>query len=273
MVEKEIPELSSSLVTSMHTEFQQQFFAEMGPRHQFQFLYDAIPDVFFFTKDRDSRMVWANRQLIKRLGARSEEEVIGANDSKFFPMEIAKKYRADDCFVMETSQPINNRVEVFYNETKILDWHITSKIPLFNADGSEVIGVAGVMRSYKAGKRWAAPASEIEEIVEYMRTPEGSLATVEELAQRAHLSSRQLNRKFQAVFGMSVRDFKIRTRLNSAADDLTKTELSVCQIAVDHDFSDQSTFSRLFRKHMGMTPLEYRRSYRNQMVVGHDQSE
>ncbi len=257
----------------MKSDFQEQFFSQMGPRHQLQLLYDAIPDVFFFTKDRESRMVWANRQLIKRLGASSEEEVIGTYDSKFFPLEIAKKYRADDCFVMETSQPINNRVEVFYNETKILDWHITSKIPLFSADGKEVIGVAGVMRSYKAGKRWAAPASEIEEIVEYMRTPEGSLATVEELARRAHLSSRQLNRKFQAVFGMSVRDFKIRTRLNSAAEDLTRSELSICQIASEHDFSDQSTFSRLFRKHMGMTPLEYRRSYRNRLAAGHEVEE
>lgn len=247
----------------MNADFQKQFFAQMGSRHQMQFLYDAVPDVFFFTKDRDSRMVWANRQLIKRLGATREEDVVGAHDSKFFPMEVAKKYRADDCYVMETAQPINNRVEVFYNETKILDWYITSKIPVFNESGSEVIGVAGVIRSYKAGKRWAAPASEIEEIVEYMRTPEGSLATVEELADRAHISSRQLNRKFQAVFGMSVRDFKIRTRLNSAADDLSNTDHSICQIATDHDFSDQSTFSRLFRKHMGMTPLEYRRSYHN----------
>lgn len=250
----------------MKSDFQQHFFAQMGSRHQLQFLYDAVPDVFFFTKDRDSRMVWANRQLIDRLGADNEEDVIGAHDSKFFPDEIAKKYRADDCFVMENVQPINDRVEVFYNETKILDWHITSKIPLFNEAGSEVIGVAGIMRSYKAGKRWAAPASEIEEIVEYMRTPEGSTATVEELAKRAALSSRQLNRKFQAVFGMSVRDFKIRTRLNSAADDLTKTDHSVCQIAIDHDFSDQSTFSRLFRKHLGMTPLEYRRSYRGRLT-------
>ncbi|TWT33350.1 AraC family transcriptional regulator [Blastopirellula retiformator] len=245
----------------MSTELQRQFFERMGTRHQLQNLYDALPDVFFFTKNRESRMIWANRQLVRRLGASDEKELIGAYDWEFFPKEIAEKYRADDCYVMETGQQIRNRVEVFYDETKILDWHITSKMPVYSEHGDEIIGVAGVIRSYKEGQRWAAPASELEDVVEFMRTSAGAKATIEEIAERAQLSTRQLNRKFQAVFGMSARDFKIRTRLNAAAHDLANSDHSIQQIAKANEFSDQSTFSRQFRNHMGMTPLEYRRSY------------
>ncbi|MCC9607697.1 AraC family transcriptional regulator [Blastopirellula sp. JC732] len=245
----------------MSTDLQRQFFEQMGTRHQLQNLYDALPDVFFFTKNRDSRMIWANRQLIRRLGLANENDVVGAYDWEFFPTEVADKYRADDRYVMETGEQIRNRVEVFYDETKILDWHITSKMPVYSEDGSEIIGVAGVIRSYKEGQRWAAPASELEDVVEFMRTSAGAKATIEEIAERAQLSTRQLNRKFQAVFGMSARDFKIRTRLNAAAHDLASSDRSIHQIAMENEFSDQSTFSRQFRKHMGMTPLEYRRSY------------
>lgn len=246
----------------MYANLQREFFEQMGTRHQLQNLYDAIPDVFFFAKDRESRIIWANRQLIRRLGGAHEAEIIGTHDWEFFPTTVAEKYRADDRYVMETGQQIKDRVEVFYDETKVLDWYITSKSPVFNEDGSKVIGVAGVIRSYKAGERWAAPALELEEVVEFMRSPDGANASIEEVAERAQLSTRQLNRKFHAAFGMSTRDFKIRTRLNAAASELATTDRSICQIALEHEFSDQSTFSRQFRKHLGMTPLEYRRSFR-----------
>ncbi|PQO41467.1 AraC family transcriptional regulator [Blastopirellula marina] len=252
----------------MTTDLQRQFFEQMGVRHQLQGLCDALPDVFFFTKNRNGQMIWANQHLIRRIGAVSEKELIGAYDHEFLPTEVVEKYRADDCYVMETGEQIINRVEVFYDEAKILDWHVTSKMPVYNEDGSEIIGVAGVMRSCKGGESWSVSASELHDLVGYLRTPDGAKATVEELAERAQLSTRQLNRKFHAAFGMSARDFKIRTRLNAAAADLASTDRSICQIALEHEFSDQSTFSRQFRKHLGITPLEYRRNYQQGAADG-----
>lgn len=248
-------------------EFQREFLSRMGGTQQFQELFEHLPGVYFFVKDRRSRMVCASQPFWEHLGARSEAEIIGRTDHEFFPRHAADHFRRDDELVMSSGRPLIGRVELWYDERRVLDWFITNKLPVRDANG-EVIGVMGIVRSYEGQRRSLHPVTLINSTIEHIREHHQERLTVSELASRAKLSPRQLHRRFREVFGLSVREFLLRTRVQSASDALLDTDLSIAQIAVDFGFCDQSAFTQLFRKFMGLTPRQFRLRYRRPVASG-----
>ncbi len=241
-------------------EIQQEFFQRMGGPQQFQQLFEHLPGVYFFVKDRQSRMVCASQPFWEHLGVTSEEAIIGRTDDDFFPQHAADHFKRDDEQVMATGQPIIGRVELWYNEHRVLDWFVTNKHPVRDTNGT-VIGVMGIVRSYEGQRRSMQPMSLINSTVDYIREHHHERLTVEDLATRAGLSPRQLHRKFREVFGLSVQEFLIKTRIQAASDILLRTDQPISGIAADFGFCDQSAFTQLFRKHMGLTPRQFRLRY------------
>jgi AraC-like DNA-binding protein len=246
-------------------EFQRMFLARIGGKQQFQQLFEHLPGVYFFVKDRHSRMVCASQPFWEHLGAKSEAEIIGRSDHEFFPQHAADHFRRDDEQVMSTGQPLIGRVELWYNEQQMLDWFITNKLPVRDLRG-EVVGVMGIVRSYEGQRRSMQPISLINSTVDYIREHHHRRLTVEELAARAGLSPRQLHRKFREVFGLSVQEFLVKTRIQAASDRLLHSDHPISRIALDFGFCDQSAFTQLFRKHLGLTPRRFRLRYANAAV-------
>lgn len=232
----------------------------MGGTQQFQRLFEHLPGVYFFVKDRHSRMVCASQPFWEHLGAKAETEIIGRTDHEFFPRHAADHFRRDDELVMSTGRPLIGRVELWYNEQQVLDWFITNKLPVRDLRG-EIIGVMGIVRSYEGQRRSMRPMSLIDSTVDYIRKHHHRRLTVEELAARAELSPRQLHRKFREVFGLSAQEFLVKTRIQAASDRLLHSDQPIAQIAVDFGFCDQSAFTQLFRKHTGLTPRGFRLRY------------
>lgn len=241
---------------SVAADFQLNFFERMGGRQQFQQLFEHLPDAYFFVKDRQSRMVCASQPFWEHLGAGSEAELIGRMDDDFFPQHAADHFKRDDELVMSTGRPLIGRVELWYNEQRVLDWFVTNKLPVRDLQG-EIIGVMGIVRSYEGQRRSMQPISLINSTVDYIRAHHRERLTVEELADRAQLSPRQLHRKFREVFGLSVQEFLIKTRIQAASEALLRADLSIAEIANDFGFCDQSAFTQLFRKHVGLTPRRF----------------
>lgn len=241
-------------------EIQREFIASMGGPQQFQQLFEHLPGVSFFVKDRQGRMVFASQSFCEHLGAKSESDLVGRTDEDFFPPHAADHFQRDDRHVMATGQPLIGRVELWYNEQRVLDWFVTNKLPVRDTRG-KIIGVMGTVRSYEGQRRTMQPLSQIDSTVNYIREHHRQRLTVEELADRAGLSPRQLHRKFREVFGLSVQDFFIKTRIQAASDALLHSDLTIAQIAADFGFCDQSAFTQLFRKHTGLTPRRFRRRY------------
>src|SRR5262249_24936533 len=156
-----------------------------------------------------------------------------------FPQHAADHFRHDDELVMSTGEPLIGRVELWYNEQRVLDWFVTNKLPVRDLRGT-VIGVMGIVRSYEGQRRTMQPMSMIDSTVDYIRDHHNERLTVDELADRAGLSPRQLHRKFREVFGLSVPEFLVKTRIQAASDTLLHTDQSIAQIATDYGFCDQS---------------------------------
>jgi len=241
-------------------EIQQSFFAQMGGPQQFQQLFEHLPGSYFFVKDRQSRMVCASQPFWQHLGVQSEADLIGRTDYDFFPQHAADHFRRDDELVMSTGRPLIGRVELWYNEQRVLDWFVTNKLPVRSTAGL-IIGVMGIVRSYEGQRRSMQPISMINSTVDFIRDHHHERITVEDLAARAGLSPRQLHRKFREVFGLSVQEFLVKTRIRAASDSLLRGDATIAQIAADFGFCDQSAFTQLFRKHLGLTPRQFRLKY------------
>ncbi|PTY03873.1 hypothetical protein DB347_21755 [Opitutaceae bacterium EW11] len=81
-----------------------------------------------------------------------------------------------------------------------------------------------------------------------------------ELATTAGLSVPHFSLLFRQQTGYAPIDFVIRQRIRAACRLLDTTPQSVTQIATEVGFSDPYYFSRAFRRVMGHSPSDYRRT-------------
>lgn len=234
------------------------FLRQVSPETHFEVLFDQLPGVSFFVKDRNFRFAAANRAFWKRLGCESESQMIGKNDFDFFPIQLAQKFRQDDEKVVAAAKPMLKIVELFFNRQGLPDWYFTNKFPVFGRDGS-VIGVMGTVQSYSGRRSALTPHMQLDRAVNYIREHFHETVSMTELAKQTGMSVRQFNRRFREVFGTNPRTFLIKTRIQAACEDLRSTEKPISDIALDYGFCDQSSFTQHFRKHMGVTPLRYRK--------------
>lgn len=78
------------------------------------------------------------------------------------------------------------------------------------------------------------------------------------LCKRLNVSERTLSRRFHAVLGMSPLTYIQSQRISKARALLEKTSLPLDAIVEQCGYEDISSFRKLFTRHVGMTPREYR---------------
>lgn len=96
------------------------------------------------------------------------------------------------------------------------------------------------------------------EIVNFIKENFKRKISTEELSDLVGLSVGSLSRYFKKAFGSTPIEFINSYRIDRACLLLTRTSESVLQIAQKCGFEDYRYFSRLFKRRMHMTPLEYR---------------
>jgi len=241
-------------------QLKQKFLRRVAEDSQFYQLFDHLPGISFFAKDRDFRFIAANRHFYERFGCSSEAEIIGLDDFALFPTGLAESFRRDDQELVETGKLKLNIVELFFNRQGIPDWFITNKLPLRDKDG-RVIGLMGTTQSYESKKQVLQPYMQIDKAVNYIRDHFRQKVSVEELAALVHLSPRQLQRKFVEAFGSSPQAFIMKLRIQAACHALQRESAQISEVAREMGFADQSSFTQHFQRHIGMTPLRYRRQF------------
>lgn len=88
---------------------------------------------------------------------------------------------------------------------------------------------------------------------------DGARMTLRELASSSGVQPSHLATSFRRAFGCTVGEFKRRRRV-AVAIDLLAREMTLADVALACGFSDQSHFTREFRRASGMTPAAFRRA-------------
>lgn len=81
------------------------------------------------------------------------------------------------------------------------------------------------------------------------------------IAAAANVSSRTLLRRFASEAGESPLRYLQKARVRRARHLLETTDRSAAAITAAVGYADGPTFARLFRRHVGLTPSQYRRSF------------
>ena len=83
-----------------------------------------------------------------------------------------------------------------------------------------------------------------------------------DIASHLCINEQYLSRCFSKEVGIGPMTYLSRYRIEQAKQLLTRSDLSITQIALEVGFSSQSYFSRLFQQEVGLTPSAYQRGER-----------
>ena len=84
---------------------------------------------------------------------------------------------------------------------------------------------------------------------------------LQDAAKRLGENPSTVTKRLQRNFGMSFSEYAGRRRVDHAKDLLQKTRLSIAQVAQRVGLTDASNLGKLFRKHEGMSPGQYRKKF------------
>jgi AraC family transcriptional regulator len=111
------------------------------------------------------------------------------------------------------------------------------------------------VKSERTRPRWLAQAMEI------LHDGFSARLTVTQVASMVGVHPVHLTREFRRFHRCTVGDYIRHLRIEQASRELRTSNNSLAAIAAGAGFSDQSHFSRTFKRFTGMTPAKYRETF------------
>jgi AraC family transcriptional regulator len=119
----------------------------------------------------------------------------------------------------------------------------------------EVLAVASrsmVNESSHTEPRW------LRRVHELLHDQLGEPLALSQIANEVGVNASHVARTFRKRYGCTMGDYMRRLRIERASHELEACETPISAIALRAGFFDQSHFSKVFRRHTGMSPAEYR---------------
>lgn len=241
---------------------QEAFYRRIGGRtaRSFKLLFDVLPDVAFFMKDKKGRIIALNGTNTANCGFKTELEAIGKTSYDYMPETLAEAFANDDVQVVSSGKPILNAVRPSPDMTDRLIFF--TKAPVYDKNG-RVIGDIGAYRYINKGDGSPNWYLRFQEIARYINLHFAEHIHLGTLVKLAGCSQSQFCRLFARFFKMTPNAFILTTRINVARDKLENTDKLISDIAAECGFCDQSHFIRTFRRLRHETPRHYRQTHRD----------
>lgn len=99
----------------------------------------------------------------------------------------------------------------------------------------------------------------IDKAADYIRARANKKLTLENLCWHCHISKFHLIRQFKTRFGLTPHQYHASTRIAQIRQGLTHNA-ALPDLAYALGFADQSHMCNVFKKYMGVTPLQYRQN-------------
>jgi AraC family transcriptional regulator len=180
--------------------------------------------------------------------------VLVERDAAFGQAELAPRLFFDDPILRQTALKLEALIEAGGSGSR------------FYADALGIVLVHELLRLSGGAVPAEPPVRgglagwQRRSVTQYIEENISEQISLADLAEIARLSVFHFSRAFKQSFGMPPHRYHTRHRIERAKILLTKPHQSVTEIALDMGFSDTSSFTAAFRKMVGRTPTEYRRS-------------
>ncbi|WP_231603714.1 PAS domain-containing sensor histidine kinase [Neorhodopirellula pilleata] len=173
-------------------------------------LLQSIPDSIYF-KDTESRFIRVSRAMATKFGHADVHTVHGRTDADIFTPDHAKQARDDEVHIIETGQPLVDRIERETWHDRDDTWCLTTKMPLRDSDG-KIIGTFGISRDITDLKKSEAALKEAVRMADA-----ANRAKSEFLANMSH----EIRTPMNAMVGMA--DLLAQTELDETQRDYVDT--------------------------------------------------
>lgn len=223
-------------------------------------VFDDLPNVVFFIKDREGCYLAVNRTLMERCAFSDKSRLLGKRPSDFFPAALAEHYERQDRRVLEGGKPVLDQLELHLYPDRSRGWCLTSKYPVIDRLTGKTSAIMGISRDVEESARRAATQGlpELARAIELLRSRLQNPPEIAELAALCGLSMVRFSRLIQRVFHLTPRQLAMKVRLDEALHLLATTDRPLTAIALDTGFCDQSAFTRHFRRMTGVPPGTFR---------------
>jgi transcriptional regulator GlxA family with amidase domain len=101
----------------------------------------------------------------------------------------------------------------------------------------------------------------ISKVQQYMEKNYNKTITMNEMAGISNMSPRNLIRRFEQATSNTPLEYLQRFRIENAKKMLETKKDGIEQIAMKCGYEDMSFFRKVFKRHVGMTPREYKEKY------------
>ncbi|MBR0470082.1 MAG: helix-turn-helix transcriptional regulator [Clostridia bacterium] len=106
----------------------------------------------------------------------------------------------------------------------------------------------------------------------YMKSHINKKITVNDIAAHVGINRSYLSRLFKKYKGISPQQYLVLLRVNTAAQYLKNTDVSVAEAAYSVGYSDYHVFNKAFHAHFNTSPSEWRKKYFRQQSFIDDNS-
>mgnify|MGYP001378607965 CR=1 FL=1 len=160
-------------------------------------------------------------------------------------LRIVYEKRLQECIVHSSAQP----QDLFQRD--------------FTADEFEVYMKEQIAAIIKATE-WQLQQKQnqtLEKAVEYIRCHYGRDISLDDVAEHTRMSGSYFSSFFKQETGETFIEYLTRLRMEKAKSLMMNAELRLYEIARLVGYQDVKYFSRLFKRHLGVTPAEYRQFF------------
>lgn len=173
-------------------------------------------------------------------------------------VEFSNRIGADDQEAPELTGYIKRIAKEF--ETQKEGWKLVLQSAL-------LLFLAVLHRHYERGHallqnvmQFQKSYDRIREVIEYIASHFNEHMSLEELGKTASMNKTYLSAYFKEVMKVSIVEYIEHIRVNHACMLLRTTKLPVTEVAIQSGFNGISYFNRIFKRQIGETPGEYRKS-------------
>ena len=109
---------------------------------------------------------------------------------------------------------------------------------------------------------YTGSSSPVASAIDYIRRNLDRDISRAEIAEAIFLNPEYLSRLFKKETGVALGEFIVREKIEQAKCMLAETDIPVSLVALKTGYSNFSYFSQVFKRHTGLSPLEYRQQNR-----------
>ncbi|MBO4688152.1 MAG: helix-turn-helix transcriptional regulator [Clostridiales bacterium] len=103
----------------------------------------------------------------------------------------------------------------------------------------------------------------VAKVTRYFWVNMGGEITLQDVLTKFSINKNQLNDAFNAEVGMSCMNYLENLRVNWAKKTLQFSDETISEISMRCGYTDTNYFTKVFKKHTGMTPSEFRKNVRD----------